>query len=149
MNFSKKHKPEIFYCIFDGSTTFVPVNLICEFEKNAKLLITPYILELEPSWHHICHRKTITLNFPHKKFVFLSKDPKTRKPLVYFRSPNLHSFRFKKNEKLRVTPNIIELEPFWHHFWTFRFFELFDQKVRFPGEKKIPKESHRSFVNLI
>ena len=105
------------------------------------MLITPYILELEPSWHHICHRKTITLNFPHKKFVFLSKDPKTRKPLVYFRSPNLHSFRFKKNEKLRVTPNIIELEPFWHHFWTFRFFQLFDQKIRFLGKKQISKQT--------
>ena len=25
----------------------------------------------------------------------------------------------------------MELEPFWHHFWTFNIFELFDLKIRF------------------
>ena len=29
----------------------------------------------------------------------------------------------------------MELEPFWHHFWSFTFFELFYQKLRFPLEK--------------
>ena len=46
----------------------------------------------------------------------------------------------------------MEIEPFWHHFWTFSFFQLCDQKIRFLGEKLIkncPKKSHESSVNLI
>ena len=29
----------------------------------------------------------------------------------------------------------MELEPFWHHFWTSSFFKLFVQKIRFLGKK--------------
>ena len=45
----------------------------------------------------------------------------------------------------------MELEPFLHHFWTFSFFELFEQKIRFLGEKtkKKSQKNNQSRGNLM
>ena len=38
----------------------------------------------------------------------------------------------------------MEIEPFWHHFWTFNIFELFDLKIRFFGDnQKLTPKNHQ------
>ena len=61
---------------------------------------------------------------------------------------NKSDFWISKNQKLLITPSIMELEPFWHHFWTFSFFKLFDLKIHFLG-KKNQKQNNHSNVNLM
>jgi len=40
----------------------------------------------------------------------------------------------------------MELERFRHHFWTFSFFKLFEQKIRFLGEKTTKKSQKKQSV---